>query len=399
MFLVYALLSCGGSGSSDNNSASPINDTPPLNDVPPINTAPSVNKTSNIRMTNEGSSFRITNEGSSEVGFNLLINGKSFFATVEDVINDIQSMPSDYPDEPAYRKLWRYLIKNRYHFESYTDSVWGHSPVLMLNSLGFGFCDDVASVYYFLATKMGYQARIWNIISADSQSGHVIPEVLIQNRWEMYDPDLEVYYWNEQGQVAGVEELSHNTQLITEPINPFPLSHFSDLAISAYEPSVPYAYSQYIAYVYYVYSGVYHHKIDTGYYVQVGFPTYDTPFSLPPKAYLEFPVQSDIVLRSESGDDVPSYHIMRLMLPKGWSGSVRVPFVFLSVRGSGRISLNDTHYDLDSPAVANRLLIHNDIYEASIQESYTDIEILLLVNKTRFDLDNILSLDIRETKG
>jgi hypothetical protein len=265
----------------------------------------------------------------------------------------------------------------------------------MLNSLGFGFCDDVASVYYFLATKMGYQARVWNIISPDAQLGHVIPEVLIQNRWEMYDPDLEIYYWNEQGQVAGVEEISNNTQLITEPINPFPLSHFSYSAIPFDEPSFPYAYSQYIAYVY---SGVYNHKIDTGYYVQVGFPTYDTPFSLPPKAYLEFPVQSNIVLRSESGDEVPSYHIMRLMLPKGWSGSVRVPLVFLSIRGSGRISLNNTHYDLDSPDVANRLLIHDDIYEASIQESYTDIEILLLVNKTRFDLDNILSLDIRETK-
>jgi hypothetical protein len=265
----------------------------------------------------------------------------------------------------------------------------------MLNSLGFGFCDDIASVFYSLVTQMGYEARIWNIFSPDAQLGHVIPEVLIQNRWEMYDPDLEVYYWNEQGQVAGVEEISSNTQLITEPINPFPLSHFSDSVIPFDDPSVPYAYSQYIAYVY---SGVYQHKIDTGYYVQVGFPTYDYPFNLPPKASLEFPVQSDIVLRTESRDDVPNYHVMRLTLPKGWTGSVKMPFVFIAVSGSAHISLNQTHYDLDSPDIANRLLIHDNINEASIQKSYTDVEILLLVNKTRFDLDNILSLDIREAR-
>lgn len=344
----------------------------------------------NNEVNNQISYVRITNEGSSEVGFNAIISGKSFYTKEDEIITEISSLPSDDANEPFHRKLWRYLIKNRYHFDPYTGDEWGHSPVLYLNSIGFGYCDDVAALYYALATRVDYKVRVWELSTRNYDYGDVVPEVWIKDHWEMYNSDAEVYYWNEKGQVAGVEELSSNPQLILNPINPFPVTHFSPSVVTSGVPPIPFAYTQIYADLYYRYDNV------TEYYrQQVDFPKYDYPFSLPPKAYLEFPVKSDHKLISVSGTEVPTYDLMRLVLPKGWSGSVKLPFAFFSISGSGRISLNDKVYDLDSPDIANEMMINDYIYQASIINSSKDIEIVFLVNKTRFDLDNISSFEIK----
>ena len=334
--------------------------------------------------------IRITNEGTSEVGFNAVISGKSFYTKEDEIITEINGLPSDGENEPFYRKLWRYLIKNRYHFDPYTGEVWGHSPVLYLNSIGFGFCDDVAALYYALATRVGHEVRVWELSTRNYDYGDVVPEVWIKDHWEMYNPDAEVYYWNEKGQVAGVEELALNPQLILKPINPFPVTHFSPSVVTSDVPPIPFAYTQIYADLYYRYESV------TEYYQQqVDFPKYDHPFSLPPKAYLEFPVKTDYKVITVYGAEAPSYDQMRLVLPKGWSGSVKLPFAFLAIKGSGSISLNGNVYDLDSPDIANELIINDYIYQASINNSSTNIEIVFLVNKTRFDLDNISSFEIK----
>jgi hypothetical protein len=367
MLLMGATLSgCGGGDGADSNS----------------------NPSSNTKI----SYIKITNEGSSEVGFNAVISGKSFYTKEDEIITEINGLPSDYANEPFYRKLWRYLIKNRYHFDPYTGETWGHSPVLYLNSIGFGFCDDVSALYYALATRVGYEVRVWGLWGPNYDSGHVVPEVWIKDHWEMYDPDMEVYYWNEKGQVAGVEEVCYNPQLITQPINPFPVTHFSPLVVTSDVPPMPFAYTQFVADIY---SNINYHGLQSIYYEQVDFPKFDHPFSLPPKAYLEFPVKVDHKLKSDSGADVPTYDLMRLVLPKGWSGSVKLPFAFFSISGSGRISLNNTVYDLDSTDIDNQLIIDGYIYQASIIDSSTNIEIVFLVNKTRFDLNNISSFEIK----
>jgi len=350
--------------------------------------------------------IKITNDGSSEVGFNVVVDGKPFFTKVDDIITEISNMPSDhslepfhrkiwvsFTKEPFHRKLWRYLIKNRYHFDPYTGAYWGHSPVLYLNSLGFGYCDDVAAVYYALATRFGYKARIWDLHGSDSTTGHNVPEVLVNNHWEMYDPDMEVYYWNKTGQIAGLEELGEYRELITSPIHPLPVTHFSAPVVTSDDPPIPFAYTELVADIYS--SG--NRRIEPDYYNQADVPQYAHPFTLPPKAYLEFPVpiKQGRKLLSCLGTEVPDYDLMRLVLPKGWSGSVKFPLVFLAIKGSGKISLNKSVYDLDSLVMADHLNRDGYIYQASIKESFSDIEILFLVNKKRFDLGNISGFKIR----
>jgi len=349
-----------------------------------------VNENTSSRIT----SVRITNDSSSEIGFNIAVNGKAFYTKDDEIIAEINSMAAEYANEPFYRKLWRYLVKNRYHFDPYTGDVWGHSPVLYLNSIGFGFCDDVAAVYYFLATRAGYQARVWNLNGPDFTTGHVVPEVLVKDHWEMYDPDMEVYYWNEIGQVAKVEELGDFPKLITKPIKPFPVGHFSPLIVTTDIPPVPFAYTQLVADIY---SAITHRNLEGFNKQQIDLPKYDQPFSLPPNAYIEFPVPltEGRKLKSVMGTDVPDYNLMRMVVPKGWFGSIKLPFAFLSIKGSGLISLNNEVFILDRPDIANRLEIDSYISQASINESMTDIEILFLVNKTRFRMDAISSVEVR----
>ena len=91
-------------------------------------------------------------------------------------------------------RLWRFIRDNRYFFDPLTGARWYHSPAIFFNSAGFGYCDDAhRRSTELLITAMGYSARVWGL------NGHVVAEVLVNNRWEMWDPDLEVYYRNRTG--------------------------------------------------------------------------------------------------------------------------------------------------------------------------------------------------------
>ena len=81
------------------------------------------------------------------------------------------------------------LNTNSYHYFTVSAALWLHSPALFLNSLGVGWCDDRAAVVHHLLAEMGYTARLWSL------QGHVVPEVLINGRWEVWDTDLGVYYY------------------------------------------------------------------------------------------------------------------------------------------------------------------------------------------------------------
>src|SRR5205809_1211277 len=113
--------------------------------------------------------------------------------TKQGIVREIEAMEPQFPNESMPHKVWRFIRGNRYHFEPLTPATWFSSVALYFNSAGFGFCDDSAAAFYQLMTAMGYAARVWGL------SGHVVAEALVNNRWEMWDPDLEVYYRNGDG--------------------------------------------------------------------------------------------------------------------------------------------------------------------------------------------------------
>ena len=254
--------------------------------------------------------FSVLNSGVLLNTFKMNLNGK-IFSNDQDVLNEALNMPPIYPDEPIHAKVWRFVRDNKYHGYAVTSTPggqWIHSPSLFFNSLGFGLCDNVASIYYQIMAKLGYQARVWGL------DGHVVPEVLINNRWEMWDPDLEVYYYNEQGLVAGVDDLAANPLLITDPISPVLASG-----------SFPYSSS-----VAEIYTTIDNNQTSAGYTVNP-VTNYNFKIDIPPGGNFEFPDIYDSPLKTTGGQTETEYANARLIVPRGWSGTVGIPLVIHSI--------------------------------------------------------------------
>ncbi|MEQ8852641.1 transglutaminase-like domain-containing protein [Gimesia sp.] len=118
-------------------------------------------------------------------------------------------------DEEKSLAIWKFLVDWRYHFYPAEPGDEVHDPVKFLNVYGYGFCDDCASNFAVLARKAGVRSRIWGL------SGHVVAEAFYDGKWHMFDPDHEVFYRNDQGVIASVEELAQHPELITKtPLDP-----------------------------------------------------------------------------------------------------------------------------------------------------------------------------------
>ncbi|MCA9006316.1 MAG: transglutaminase domain-containing protein [Planctomycetaceae bacterium] len=134
------------------------------------------------------------------------------------------------PDMNAEEKsiaIWKFLVDWRYHYYPAEQGDEVHDPVKFLNVYGYGFCDDCATNYMVLARKAGLQSRVWGL------SGHVVAETFYDGSWHMFDPDHQVFYRNQRGQIAGVEELAEQPQLITKtPTDP--LGSSSELIAKLY---------------------------------------------------------------------------------------------------------------------------------------------------------------------
>jgi len=262
----------------------------------------------------------IHNVGGVAVSSEMVFNER-FGLSRQELIREILAMAPEYPDETTPRKVWRFIRDNRYHFFPITNAGWLSSPSLFFNSAGFGLCGDSANVFYHLMTALGYTARVWRL------GGHVVAEVLVNDRWEMWDPDLEVNYRNQSGMVAGVQELAANPGLITNPIDP--IQRAFDL--SAYSTNVAG-----------IYSSTNDNSLQAGFYLDT---LADAPpsFEIPPDGVFEFPDVYDAPLaavRSNPGslDDgtgnasyVPSYTNARLIVPAGFSGTISMPLIIQSI--------------------------------------------------------------------
>jgi len=256
----------------------------------------------------------IPNNGSDLATVSVNLNGR-LFADISDVADAVLSLPDEYPGETIPRKLWRFIRDNRYHDYPVTPDSWKHNPALFFNSIGLGFCGETASLYSQLASLLGFSARVWGL------DGHVIPEVLADGRWEMYDPDLEVYYYNDAGQVAGVIELAADPSLILSPRN--------NLA-----PRHSFVYSQTIADIY---STSYNNKVNDWY--SSNPLTYRLFIDIPPAGRVEFPKIFVTPLNLTYDSTAKSYTNARLVVPQHWTGTVKSSLLVHAIGNEGLNSI------------------------------------------------------------
>jgi hypothetical protein len=249
---------------------------------------------------------------------------------------------------------------------------------LFLNSIGFGYCDDVSAVFGSLAKSAGYSARGWSL------DGHVVAEIQDDVRWEMYDPDLAVYYNDRADEVAGVEQLSADPSLITSPV----------AAVSSWS----WPYSQPVADLY---ASTSDNTLipDDEFFVEAN-PA--GPLELPPRGRITYPGSWTPGPISVYGGTPPASAQLRLDLPAGFTGTVDWPLVAWDVQGSGRVQIGGVEYAAGSAELLAAL--HSVIslpYLATPPRSVQVIEatgslaIIFLANPLRFSLAPRTNVSLR----
>ena len=89
--------------------------------------------------------IQLTNFGPAPSAFRLHFNNGLHYS-MNEFAATISGMEPTYPGESVQRKIWRYIIDHKYNFVPITHNSWPHSPLITLNSIGFGYCRDFAFV-------------------------------------------------------------------------------------------------------------------------------------------------------------------------------------------------------------------------------------------------------------
>ena len=256
-------------------------------------------------------SIALTNESAFQAEFRMRFNG-NISSNLQDLVQHIQTadIPGTTGDEPDYERVYHYMLQFHQHDFPLTQRMWQHDPIVYINSLGFGLCDDAATAMSIIWREMGYESRIWLL------DGHVVSEVNTGERWEMYDADLRVHFFNRDGQVAGVEELANNPGIIRAPTDPVSEN--------------PYLYSARMAQIY---RTTENNRICT--VCEEGLGRTDLTFQLPAGGRIEWGQSySDKTLPTVHIDTATKFGQVKVTIPAGATGSVDIPLVMMDLQGT-----------------------------------------------------------------
>ncbi len=319
----------------------------------------------------------LLNAADREVAFDFKHNGFPTLGSDEQMLDYVRAMAPVIPNEPFERKLWRFVRNNTYHWAPLSADQWIGDPWLVVSSLGWGFCSEVAAAYVRLARAAGYEARVYGL------TGHVVPEIKIGELWQIFDPDLALYYRTRDGEIAGVDDLVADPTLITDPtaavldteVNTLP---YSELIASFYASAA----DNYIA--------------DE---VFLTAPTAPRPqLTLPPGAQFVYPgrwTETPIGYDGGTPYEVPAFLQGSLMTPSGWTGSVPLPWRLVDVQGEGRVRLAEQEFELGSPQLADALRTNPLEYDhVEIVEARSPVRLVMFLNALRYELQPSNQLEL-----
>lgn len=298
-----------------------------------------------IHLKKKHNTLVIINIDSAQVNFNLKIN--NFFPfTINSIVDSIKQLSSNSKD---YYEAWRFVSKNTDHTRPYSSQNWQHEPALFLNSVGTGFCDDRASVLVRIWKELGYDARVIGI------SGHVISEVFVEGKWKMFDPDLFTYY-SRNDTILSVNEIENNPEIVREGV---PRGRgYADF-----------------------YESTEDNADNTRWHLD--YKDWDTNMILPKYSSIEL-------------IDFKKRNTLRVNVPTGINGVIKLPFVPVFVKGKGMVSVNNEIIE-----VHGITMIPKDIpvEEISVVENVESLEIYYLVNDKIEIIETPISMNIENSKG
>jgi hypothetical protein len=326
--------------------------------------------------TPETEAIVLTNPGATAATFDLTHNGHLAFSSMDQILDTVRNLPDEINNEPLQRKIWRFVRDNTYHFPTVNFEQWMLATWPTLNSFGFGFCSNLDAVIVQIAQAAGFEAHVRQVV------GHVTAEILVDGAWEMYDPDLQVYYYRTDGRVASVDDLIADPSLITSPINPIYRPGENDVV---YSQDFAERYSSQMEYVVLSYL-----PDDT---------LLDKRLTLPAGARLIYPGvwTSAPITYDDFGTARPveQFRQARLELPAGYLGSVSIPWVLWDVQGSGTVRMSGRDFIAGSAEL--RGFLHNPgnaITEIEAIDNPSGLALIMMINPLWYDMhaENYLEL-------
>jgi hypothetical protein len=304
----------------------------------------------------ESSAIQINNILNRDVDLNISLNGNKFISSMEDI--NLEKYKSS--TSTLEHQLFTYVKENSLHYYPLSPLDWYHSPILYINSMGFGFCDDTAAVLKNLYKNFGFEARVVEL------GGHIVTEVKNrEGKWMMYDPDYGVYFKNRNMQIASVDELSNQTDLIINPIYKFNIK--SDPYTDRYAE---------------LFSSKDNNKVS-----DTVFNDYIDNFNitLPPAGKIIFPLEITPEPKTIQNHYAKVYKNLKVVYPKNYQGKIKNYLLIHSINGEGTIEFDG---DSKSEIFDNYLIDYeNFIKELNIIEAKTAIEINYFINPNRFYLN------------
>ncbi len=269
-------------------------------------------------------SIRIVNNGATAARVGVSIDGH-LFRDRDEMLAYIAAIPPMFEKEPDYRKAWRFLTARAYFYTPYTGSDEAHDPLRFVNSIGYGYCDDFASVLATIWQWQGYESRVWWM------TGHVVPEIRVDDRWRMFDADMGVFYADSSGDPASVEELASDPQLILEPLRPM-----YDSSYIAYDPVVAD-----------IYASAGNNRAD----LPVTGESRGMQLDLPAGSEFVFPVAdgADPSLFGDAMLSHPIYYGAQLRIPSvAEDTTLQLPLFVSGISGTGTVNIGEQSYEIGS---------------------------------------------------
>ena len=136
--------------------------------------------------------------------FTFSINNKFWFCK-DSMMNYIHQIPvaDCFNTKEELIQAWLFVSMYTYHHKPISMSEKHiHIPSMLINSVGYGLCDDMTATLCLIWEEMGYETRINHVTDF-----HVFPEVFDGNRWLMMDPDFALLLITDKNEIASVEEI------------------------------------------------------------------------------------------------------------------------------------------------------------------------------------------------
>ncbi len=303
----------------------------------------------------------IENTGTESALFSIKLNNR-FFLSEKDMAEEIRRMPDEYENEPLEQKAWRYVTTHVKFSKPLTPDNWQHTPVLMINSIGTGICDDLSATLSLLWKALGFQSRVWTL------EGHVVPEVLVNGKWHMYDPLYEAYYLNNANEIAGVEELAKHPELITRLDN---TQHPTKRAALSYAL----AHSKKTAGIYGSYLD---NKVSTWFDEKIQT---DTLFRIPRGAVMKLPTAYKGTDNSAVKSLPPDHALLSVEIKPGSISQLRIPLVVFAIEGKGKVSIGHKEFDINTNALNDYLQGFTGPHQQLMFKQHSHVTVYYLLNR------------------